>query len=239
MPQFALAMTIASGRASVMARTETRRSGGADAAIAADRERRVVERGGEIDESGRGDPHHGLAGGVEARRQGEGHADLRRRAGGGAHFLQRRHGLDPDDVGAALLQPLDLLDEDVDRLVLGERPERRQQVAGRPDRAGDDHRPPGGIGDRARVLGGEPGELPRLVLEIVQRQPPPVTAERIGQDDIGAGIDEALVQRADAVGMGLVPQLRRVAGGEAHVEEVGAGGAVGEQRRAGGEEGFE
>ena len=114
---------------------------GADAAIAADGERLVVERRRELDQRRRGDAHHRLAGGVEARRQRERHADLRRRARRGAHLLERRHGLDPDDVGAALLQPLDLLDEDVDRLVLGERPERGQEVAGRPDRAGDDHRP--------------------------------------------------------------------------------------------------
>ena len=36
------------------------------------------------------------------------------------------------------------------------------------------------------------------VLEIVQHQAPAVGAEGIGEDDVGAGIDEALVERADA-----------------------------------------
>src|SRR5262249_1086271 len=79
------------------------------------------------------------------------------------------------------------------------------------------------------VLGGEASELVRPVLQIVQRQPPSVTAERVGENDVGAGIDEALMQGADAVGMRFVPPLRGIARGEAHVEEIGAGGAVGEE----------
>ena len=110
-------------------------------------------------------------------------------------------------------------------------PSGREEVAGRPDRAGDHHRPPGGVGDGAGILRGEAVQLAGAVLEIVQHQPTAIGAEGIGEDDVGAGIDEALVERADRVAMRLVPQLRRIARGEAHVEQVGAGRPVGEERR--------
>ena len=175
---------------------------------------------------------------VEARGHGIGHAERAGGARGGADFLGRRHGLDPDDVGAALLQPLDLFDENLDRLVLGERPERREQIAGRPDRAGDDDRPPGAIGGVARDFGGERDSVRASGLRAVQHQPAAVAAETIGQDDVGAGVDEALMQRADFVRMVVVPEFRDFARGEAHLEQIGAGRAVGEQRTAFGEQGF-
>ena len=144
--------------------------GGADTAIAADGDRTAGKRGDELGERGRRDAHHGLARRVEARRGGEGHADLCGRLRGGADLLERRHGLDPDHVGAAFLQPLDLLDEDLDRLVLGERAERREQVAGRPDRARHHHRPPCCVGDGAGILRGEAVQFACAVLEAVQHQ---------------------------------------------------------------------
>ena len=48
------------------------------------------------------------------------------------------HRLDPDEVDAAGDQRGGLLAEDVDRLVVGERPERLDDLAGRPDVAGDE-----------------------------------------------------------------------------------------------------
>ena len=65
-----------------------------------------------------------------------------------AHFLGGRHRLDPADVGAAGLQPSRLLGEGGDRIRFGHRAERHEELAGRADRAGDDDRPPGRIGDR-------------------------------------------------------------------------------------------
>ena len=157
---------------------------------------------------------------------------LGRGARRGPHFLRRRHGLDPGDVGAAFAQALDLLDEDLDRLVFGQRPERREQVARRPDRTRDDDRPPGAVGDRARDLGGEPVQLARPVLELVQHQAPAVGPESVGQDDVGARVDESPMQALDPIGMLGVPELRRIAGGQAHGEKVGAGRPVREQRPA-------
>ncbi len=96
-------------------------------------------------------------------------------------------------------------------------------------------RPAGGVGDRAGVLGGEPVELARAPLGPVQREAAAIAAKTVGQDDVGAGVDEGLMQRPDAVGMVGVPQFRALAGGEAHGEEVGAGRAVRQQRPAFGE----
>ncbi len=74
-----------------------------------------------------------------------------------------------------------------------------------------------------------PVDLVGAAVGLVQGEAPTVAAEGVGQDDIGAGIDEHLVERLDTVGMLLVPDLRRVAGRQAHVEQIGAGGAVGQQ----------
>ena len=61
-------------------------------------------------------------------------------------------------------------------------------------------------------------------------------AERVGEDDVGARVDEPAVQVLHPVGMVDVPELGRLTGVEAHPEVVGAGGAVGEQHALGGEE---
>ena len=50
---------------------------------------------------------------------------------------------------------------------------------------------------RAGDLGGPPVELVDAVLRVVQLQPVARAAEGIGEDDVGAGIDEILVQRRD------------------------------------------
>src|SRR6185436_5559613 len=58
----------------------------------------------------------------------------------------------------------------------------------------------------------------------------------VGQDDVGAGLDEAAVQVLHPVRVVDVSELRRLPGVQAHREVVGAGGAVGEQHTPGGEE---
>ena len=66
----------------------------------------------------------------------------------------------------------------------------------------------------------------------MQREAAAISAKAVGQDDVRAGVDESLMQRPDAVGMSVVPQLRALAGGQAHREQVRSGRAVGEQRTA-------
>ena len=78
MPALALAMTAASGRACVIARIDDEQVRGADPAIGAERERRRIERLDQRRKCGRGEAHHRLARGVEARGRGIGHGDARR-----------------------------------------------------------------------------------------------------------------------------------------------------------------
>ena len=223
----------------LIAKDRRQEVGGADAAIGAVGDRRRVESLDKIAERGGRDAHHRAAGGVEAGGDRIGHAALARRERRRAHFLRRRHGLDPGDVRAAFAQALDLLDEDVDRLVFAQRSERSEEVAGRSDRSGDDDRPPGAVGDFARVLGGETVEFARSSLELVQHQAAAIGPETVGQNDVGAGVDEGLMQALDPVRMLGVPELWRIAGGQAHGEQVGAGRAVRQQRPAFGQKGLQ
>ena len=114
-----------------------------------------------------------------------------------------------------------------------------EQLAGRADRSGDEHGSVGGRGDGTGQLGGLLGDLGGAVAVAVQVQPVAVAAERVGEDDVGAGVDERLVQFGHLVRLLEVPELGRLARPEAHPEVVGAGGAVGQQGAIEGEEGVE
>ena len=148
-------------------------------------------------------------------------------------LVLRGHGLDPDDVGAALGERLGLLGEGGGTLGDGEGAERLEQLAGRADVAGDHDLAALagalGVGDAAGDAGGQLVQLGDAVLGLVQLQAIARAAEAVGEDDVGAGRDHGAVQGLDAVDMLDVPQLRRVAGEQAHVEQVGAGGAIGQQ----------
>ena len=56
-----------------------------------------------------------------------------------------------------------------------------------------------------------------------------VATKGIGEDDVGAAVDKALMQIFDALGMVEVPKLWRFARPKAALEIVGAGGTIGEQ----------
>jgi hypothetical protein len=66
----------------------------------------------------------------------------------------------------------------------------------------------------------------------VQHQAPAVSPETVGQNDVGTGVDKSPMQALDPVGMLGVPEFRRIAGGQAHGEKVGAGRPVRQQRPA-------
>ena len=161
------------------------------------------------------------------------------RARGGAELLGRRHGLDPRDVGAPGRQAGDLLGEHFECVVVGECAERGEQLAGRPDRARDDHRARRGVGNLTRELGGPLVELEDAILGAVQLQAVAVAAERVRQDDVGAGVDEGAVQLLDALGMLDVPELGRLPRLEPHLEVVRTGGTVGEHHPSRRQECFE
>ena len=70
----------------------------------------------------------------------------------------------------------------------------------------------------------------------MQFQSVAVTAEAVGEDDVGAGLDKAAVIGRDTVGVLDVPGFGGIAGLQAHRKEVGAGGTVGRKPRATGEQ---
>jgi hypothetical protein len=189
----------------------------ADAAVGAVgewRDGQLVERGCQFDWR---ESHHRAAGSVERARDGVRHAGVDRGTCGGAELFDRRHRLDPDHVGATGDQRVDLLAKDRHRVVLAERAEGLEQLAGGSDGSRDD--------DRVRCVVGELRDAP---FGAVQPEPAAGSAERVGEDDLGPGVHEALMQFHDAFRVLRVPQLRRVAGFEAHAEVVGPGGAVGQ-----------
>ena len=67
----------------------------------------------------------------------------------------------------------------------------------------------------------------------MQLEPITRATKTVGQDDVCARVDKAAVQRSDAIGMLEIPQLRRITRDQADVEQVAAGGPVGEQPRTG------
>ena len=158
----------------------------------------------------------------------------------GADFLRRRHGLDPDDVRAALLQPLDLLDEHLDRLVLGHRPERRQQIAGRPDRTGDDDRARRACRRRSarsrRRAGSVRACAPSRLCSMSRRRLPPKLLVRMMSAPASTKARCSARMRS---GWSAFQSSGVSPGGEAHGEKVGAGRAVGEQRPAFGQQGLQ
>ena len=60
----------------------------------------------------------------------------------------------------------------------------------------------------------------------------PIAAEGVGQEDVGAGVDELLMQVPHLLGVVCVPELRRIAGTETTFEVVGPGCTVGQQNAA-------
>ena len=189
MPQLLLAMMIVCLAAHLLDRDE--QVGRADATVGADRDRWHRQFGEHLDQLGWPQAHHRATGGVERRRHGVRHADVDRRERGSPHLLRSRLRLDPGDVGTAGLEPLDLFRERRDRVVLRHRAERDEELAGR----ARSNRPPA-PGDRRRAATSPAISAARLAISVaailggVQLQAEPVAAERVGQDDVGAGVDE-------------------------------------------------
>ena len=110
----------------------------------------------------------------------------------------RRHGLDPRDVGTARRQAVDLLGERLERFVVGERAERGEQLAGRPDRAGDDDCAGAASATSRASSAACSVELEDAIVRVVQLQAMAVPAERVREDEVGTGVDESPVQLLDA-----------------------------------------
>ena len=132
--------------------------------------------------------------------------------------------LDQQEVDAAALEQLGLLREDRPPLV----PERA--ASGRADGAGDEDV---AARDVARVAGElHAGLVDRLhvVLEVVRAELAPVRSERVRLDQVGAGADEAEVQRDDAL-RGAQVRLLRTAKARDGARDEDAHAAVADERR--------
>jgi hypothetical protein len=145
------------------------------------------------------------------------------------HLLEGVHGLYPQHVGAALGQRLGLFGIGGGALGHGQLAERHVHLAGRTHGAAD-HDIAAGFRDHlaGQARGGRV-ELGHPLGCAVQLQAVAGAAEGVGQNDVRAGVDEGAVLAAHLVGLVDVPQLGRVTGGQPGREEVGPGGAVGEQ----------
>ena len=180
--------------------------------------------------------HHGAAIGVEAQRADDGQAGLRGTGHRRLHLFGRGHGLDPQHIGAAFGQRHGLLGKRITCLLEGQWSDRLHDFAGRTHAAGHHHLASAGIGNLARQHGRRAVDLDHAVLPLVQLEPVARAAEAVGQDDVGAGIDKAAVQVADTIRVFEVPQLGRIAGNEADIEQIAAGGAVSQQPGAAGQQ---
>ena len=141
-------------------------------------------------------------------------------------LLGKHHRLDGEDVHAALGQRLGLLAERrlvllvghalVEGIVLG-------QPAGRPDGAGH-------VASRRRRGSGQPRallvQLARAITDLILVELEPGASERVGLDDVAAGVEVALMDPAHDVGVSVVPELGTGAVEKPGGEEHGAVAAV-------------
>ena len=180
--------------------------------------------------------HHRSPGSVERACCGVWQSGLYRGRGRGADLFGCRHRLDPGDVCAAVSETGGKLRERLDGSALGEGSERFEQLARRTHGSGDDDWSRRGVGHLAGQFGSSPGQLVDASLGAVELEPMTIAAERVGEDDVGPGVDELLVKGEHLLGMVGVPELGRVARTEPTLEVVRTGGSVGEQRAPGGQQ---
>ena len=152
----------------------------------------------------------------------------------GLHVARVLAGFEQQVVGAAGREPQGLDAEVVPQLFEGDAAGHRDRLRRRPHRAADEALAAGRGAGLASQLGGTPVELERALLEAVLREHQGRTAERVGLDDVGAGVEVGPVDSEHHVGPGrhqdlvatlelrtaevLRPQVRRL--------KSGAGGPV-------------
>ena len=237
-PALALAMTIASGRRAVMPSTETRRSEAPTPQLAPNASGAASKP---VEQLGVGlgrEAHHGAAGGVEARGRGVGHAERARGARPRRGFpraptwsrsrrRRRRLAFRPSICSAKTSA--------ASSSVSGPSGASRSPV-GPTEPATTTRRPALSATSRAISAASRFSSRtrPSSLCSISRRRLPPNELVRM----MSAPASTKVWCRARIFsGLRVVPQFRRLARGQPHVEQVGAGRAVGEQRAAFGEKG--
>ena len=169
--------------------------------------------------------HHGLAVLDHGERKHVGH--VRHAPHGQGELLHGRAGadrLEQDEVGAALDEALDLLDDhrlDL-RLVLGLRRHRA-------DVARHVNRPPGGVGDLPGDSGAGEVDLAGHVGQAVPAQRHPVGRERVRRQHVGAGVGVVREDPADQPGVGQTQLVVTPVGEDVMPIDLGAHRAVEDQ----------
>ncbi len=138
------------------------------------------------------------------------------------------HGLQQKQIDAALDEALGLLLVGIRELVESDAAGDRDGLGRRPHRARHEAGPlggAGGVGSRARDRAGQAIDFVRVFGEAVLGQHDRGAAECVGLDEIGAGVEETVVQFADFVGAradqvliaSLELRTAEVGGAEMHV----------------------
>jgi hypothetical protein len=144
-------------------------------------------------------------------------------------LVQVAERLQDQDVHAAVRkQRLDLLADDLDALGRADAAPLQRGDRGR-HRAGHEHVAVAPVLGRAGDPDPGPVDLVDLVREAVVAEPEPVGAERVGLDDVRAGAQVALVDRADQARIGQVEFRQRAVERGARRVQHGAHGAVADQ----------
>ena len=208
---------------------------GADTAIGTNRHRLGCQLSGQCAKRLGRDAEHGTAVGVETHCGHNGQASGGRTFDRRLQFFLRRHGLDPQHIGTPLFQGRRLFGEGLDRVLVAHAADRFHDFARWTNRSTDIDGPVHRIGFGAGIVGGGHVDFTYPSLGIVQLQAVAVAAKGVGQHNVGACLDEAAVQRAHAVGVFEIPHFRGITGLKPHLEVIGAGGAIGQQPRAGGQ----
>ena len=145
-------------------------------------------------------------------------------------LVEVRERLEDEHVGAALEEAVDVLPEDRPRALLA-RPRRAARWRrDRADRAAHECFSTADLARLARNLGSAPVEPADVVLEAVQRQPPPVRAERQGLDQLRARLEVLAVCGANEVRPARREFVEAGTLRNAPAEHERAHAAVGEQR---------
>jgi len=127
----------------------------------------------------------------------------------GLHLFQRAHRLDQKEVHAAGGQRRGLFGKSRPRVGRGQRPQRLEQLSGRADVAGHQHRMAGRVRHGSRERGPRAVELRHATCLAMPIQPVARAAEGVSGDHLRARVHVGLIDPADHVGALDVPGLGR------------------------------
>ena len=102
--------------------------------------------------------------------------------------------------------------------------------------AGHGHTATTAVSHFAGDLSSQRIELGHAALRVVELEPVHSAAKAVGQNNVSPCVHKILVQFGDAIRVLGVPELRRVARHQADIEQVAAGGTIGQKPVSGGQQ---